>query len=82
MKRKNRCARVVLCAQRHPESLYACVRVKGHEMELGGHTNGYGQWWTDSLPCGMKHKYMKGVVCTRPLDHPGPHENAVVRWSR
>lgn len=82
MKKKNRRSSLVLCPQRHPENGSPCVRVKGHEMELGGHVNERQQWWTVSFPCGMKHKYRRGLVCTRPLGHSGPHANDVVRWSK
>lgn len=71
-----------LCPQKHPELGYACVRVNGHEMEIGGHTDGRGVWWSDSLTCGAEHKYRRGVVCSRPWGHPGPHADDVVRWSK
>ena len=82
MSHKGKRLRFVPCAQTHPGFGCVCVRVKGHEMEFGGHTDGHGLWWGTSLPCGMKHKYRRGVVCTRPRRHRGPHANDVVRWSK
>lgn len=82
MKRRDKRSEFRFCPQLHPEFRCACVRINGHEMELGGHTDGRGVWWNDSLPCSLEHKYRRGVVCTRPRGHSGPHEAGAVRWSK
>lgn len=71
-----------LCPQKHPEFGCACVRVNGHEMELGGHTDGHGLWWDETRVCESPHPFKRGVVCVRPWGHPGPHDTSLVRWSK